>query len=211
MSRLAFLTNTVLLACLGGVAGQQPINPESGDKTTPLLLKLVRERLAANPETAPAKGVRIDSVRFARGVLRLNGVMSSTAQRGKILEVLGQNRVAIEDEADVKIQRIDADGLVVAAQPPKRMPGGQDGRGPSGAGTPDAATGSSSPDAAYSGVVWDYGDPAFSDYSSEQIDGGMFYKHRFRVFGARGNYGYSDPDANAFSLQPSGCSRCWRR
>jgi hypothetical protein len=193
MSRLAFLANTVLLAALAGAAAQQPTTPDPGDKTTPLLLKLVREQLASAQQTAPATGVRIDSVRFFRGVLRLEGAISSASQRAKVLEVLGQGRGAIEDEADVKIRQIDADGLVVSGSPTRD-------------GTPDTKTGTS--DAIYSDE-WGYGEAAFPSFSS-QTDGGRF--HRFHLRGCGSRCYYDDPDTNAFSMQPSsgGGHRWWR-
>jgi hypothetical protein len=200
MSRLAFLANTVLLTALGGVAAQQPVTPDAGDKTTPLLLKLVRERLAMNPETA-SKAVRIDSVRFVRGVLRLNGTISSTSQRAKVLEVLEQGRIAIEDEADVKIQRFDADGLFVSAAPPKRLPGeGQDASSPSVDGAPGTQS---------DAIAWEYGDQAFPTYFSSQADGGRFHRFHRHGFCSRGYC--DDPDTNAFSMQPSSGGGHWWR
>jgi hypothetical protein len=79
-----------------------------------LLLKLVREKLAATTDTRPADGVRVDAVKFSGGVLSLTGAARTTAQRDRVQAILDQGRTGIQDLADVRIQRIDVSGLAVS-------------------------------------------------------------------------------------------------
>jgi hypothetical protein len=111
----------VLLAASPVAAQTEP--PLAGDKTTPLILKLVRARLAATTDLRPADGVRIDSVKFARGILNLSGMIRTAAQRDKVKASIKAGQAAIENEADVKIKDIDVSGLEVKGEvltvPPK--------------------------------------------------------------------------------------------
>jgi hypothetical protein len=60
MVRPVIVANVLLLLALGRGTAQTPPDPDQGDKTTPLLPRLVRERLASNPRTTSSDGIRID-------------------------------------------------------------------------------------------------------------------------------------------------------
>jgi hypothetical protein len=103
----------LLILVIGASSAQQAPPADTGDKTTPLLLKLVRERLASSTDLRPDDGVRIESLKLARGVLSLSGTVRTADQREKVRAHIQQGRRDIEDVADVKIQSIDVSGLQV--------------------------------------------------------------------------------------------------
>jgi len=118
MHRLcAPLTGIALLLAVSAAPGQDPKPDNSGDATSPALLKLIQDDLATSSGLRPSDGVRIDSVKYSRGELRVRGQVKSAEQKDAVRRRIEADRARLDKEADVRITSVDVSELTISGPP----------------------------------------------------------------------------------------------
>jgi hypothetical protein len=115
----------LLVAPLAGIALLLAASSAPGQERGAGLKKLIQDELAGAKGLRPSDGVRIDSARYASGVLRVEGQVAKLEQREAVRRHLEGARERLAKEAGGPINTVDVTGLMItgAAVVPPGDPG----------------------------------------------------------------------------------------
>jgi hypothetical protein len=103
----------VVLALVAATVQARQANNEPAACPFPALLKFIQKELAGKEGVRPADGVRVDSIDYEGGKLRLGGKVSTAGQREAVREQLAAARARLAKAVAVRISSIDVSGLIV--------------------------------------------------------------------------------------------------